>query len=73
VRYADLDLRTASGVQRLRHRIAFAVDQVCALPDAEQLSQRAHVAACKAVARTQAEAQAAQLLRKADSSVARSD
>ena len=73
VRYADLDLRTPSGVQRLGRRIAFAVDQVCALPDAEQLSQRAHVAACKVEARRQADAQAAHLLREAESSVARRD
>ena len=72
VRYADLDLATPSGIERLERRIAFAIDQVCALPHAEQLGQRARVAECKAEARSQADALAARLLRKADA-VARRD
>lgn len=72
VHYADLDLATASGIERLERRIAFAIDQVCALPHAEQLGQRARVAECKAEARNQADARTAQLLRKAES-IARRD
>jgi UrcA family protein len=72
VRYADLDLGTPDGAMRLERRIAFAVDQVCALPHAEQLGQRARVAACRAEALSQAEARAAQLVRKAGA-VARRD
>jgi len=72
VRYADLDLATPDGVRILRQRIAQAVDRVCALPNAEQLAQRPRVAECRAQARSQAEALAAQLLRKAEA-VARRD
>jgi len=73
VRYADLDLASAAGAQRLQRRIAFAIDQVCALPHAEQLSQRARVAACRADARSQADARAAQLLSRANAAVVRRD
>lgn len=72
VRYADLDLATPSGIERLERRIAFAIDQVCAVPHAEQLGQRARVAQCRAEARSQADVRAAQLLRKAEA-VARRD
>ncbi len=72
VRYADLDLSTPAGVRRLEHRIAYAVDRVCALPHAEQLAQRGRAAACRTVARSQADAQAAQLLRNVEA-VARRD
>ena len=73
VHYADLDLRSETDARRLAKRIEFAVDQVCALPHAEQLGQRARVAACRAEAHRQADARLAQLRRKAEDAVARRD
>jgi len=67
VRYADLDLTTPAGAERLERRIEFAIAKVCALPDGEQLAQRARVAECRAEARRQADAQAEPLLRSAQS------
>ncbi len=64
VRFADLDLATASGQRTLQRRIAAAIDRVCALPHAEQLSQRARVAECRADAQRQADARVARLSRR---------
>jgi UrcA family protein len=66
VRYADLNLATPGGAQLLERRIAVAIDQVCALPNAEQLSQRERIAECKARAHSQADEQARQLLLRAE-------
>ena len=72
VAYSDLDLHTAAGAKRLEHRIAFAVEQVCAVPYGPRLSERACVAECRAFALSQANARAKQLLRE-HRPVARSD
>jgi UrcA family protein len=50
VRYADLDLKTDSGVSELQHRIARAADKVCGPVDARSLAEIGLRDACRAKA-----------------------
>jgi UrcA family protein len=65
VSHQDLDLATTNGIQKLHRRIEVAVAKVCALPNAEQLAQRARVSACREIARRQAFDQAGRLIEAA--------
>lgn len=62
VRHQDLNLATAHGIDTLHRRIDLAIAKACALPNDQQLSQRARIADCRDTARRQALDQAGRLI-----------
>jgi UrcA family protein len=47
VRYADLDLSRPAGVERLRRRIAGAVEAVCGSYAQTSIEEQVHIAQCR--------------------------